>query len=767
MPCVSPRLPRLLVIVLAAVSLAWARPALAAAPPVTAHPGTASLSGSVTDPAGEAVALARVILKSGRGIAAEATSDASGHFEIASVPPGRYELLTVREGFRADPRVVEIKAGESEVVTIPLRLAAIAESLVVSASQVEMPLSRVPGSVSVLDQRDLRLRQLRSVADVLRLVPGMTVAQTGGTGAVTSVFPRGGESDYSLVLVDGIRQNSFGGGFDFAHLALFDVASVEVVRGPQSAQYGADAIGGVIHVRSKIGGQPSVAGLSEVGSRGSSRLAAATSGGAGAFGWGAGVERVASAGFNGLSTAAGERIENDGYRAVSTSLGAAWKPDSRSSLRASLQFGTNRRGYPGPFGSNPIGAFPGIDRISRGKNDTGLASLSFDRNWSPGTGMSVQATFGDLRSVFASPYGDSTSRTRRASLRVQVDHALSAALSGSAGVEAMSERADSSAITGLDGPLPIKRQVVGYFAEGRYQGHARWFVTAGLRVEQIRREALSADPLGWTPRPALPAANVVSPNPRVAASYYLRTSDASGGNWTRVHASAGTGIRAPDAFEIAFTDNANLKPERSRSADAGIEQALAGGRVVVDVTGFANRYEDLIVAVGRALADYSQFRTDNIANARSSGVEFSGAVRTAWGLDARFAYTYLDTAVLAVDRSNGLAPAPFSVGDPLIRRPRHQASVDALFARNRFTAFLRIGGRSRVLDVEPNYGASGGLFHSAGFAVADAGAGWRMTRVVELLARVENLLDRRYEHAFGYPAPGRTLTVGVRLAASR
>jgi outer membrane cobalamin receptor len=761
-----PRLSRLSWCVWIALALILSGPARLAAS-LEPTPDSATLSGSVVDPAGAAVGGARLCLRTSRGIAAEAASDATGRFSFVSVPPGRYELVTVRDGFRAEPQVVEIDAGGTLTVKIALRLAAVAESLVVSASQIELPLSRVPGSVSVIGQGELRARQLRTAADMLRLIPGMGVASSGGPGAVTSVFPRGGESDYTLVLIDGVRQNSFGGGFDFAHLPLFDVESVEVVRGPQSAQYGSDAIGGVIHFHTRLGAKPSAAGLFEVGSRGTSRLAASTSGSAGGFGWGLGVERAASNGFDGLRSAEGEPVVNDDYRALSISLGAAWKMSARTSLRAVVQLGSNRRGNPGPFGSNPTGAFPGVDRVSRGMNDTGLASLSFNHDWNPGTGMNVQASYGDLRSTFISSFGDSTSRTRRASVHAQIDRTLSPALSGSVGLEALTERADSSVITGLTGPLPITRQVVGYFVEGRYQADSRLFASAGLRVEQIRRESLEADPLGWTPRPALASTTVISPNPKIAASYYVRTSDASRGNWTRVHASAGTGIRAPDAFEIAFTDNPNLRPERSRSIDAGLEQALLDGRVVVDLTGFANRYEDLIVAVGRALADYSHFRTDNIANARSSGIEVSGALRTSWGLDTRLAYTYLDTAVLAVDHSQGVAPAPFAVGDPLIRRPRHQASLDATFTRNRLTSFLRIGGRSRVLDVEPNYGAFGGLFHSPGFARADVGTSVRMASGVEVLARVENLLGRRYEDALGYPAPGRTFTLGVRLATGR
>jgi len=225
-------------------------------------------------------------------------------------------------------------------------------------------------------------------------------------------------------------------------------------------------------------------------------------------------------------------------------------------------------------------------------------------------------------------------------------------------------------------------------------------------------------------------------------------------------------MRSPDALEIAFTDNPALKPERSRSVEAGLDQAWLGDRIVVSLVGFYNRYDDLIVAVGPALQDSSRYRTDNISNAMSRGLEASLASRTGWGLSARFSYTLLGSEVLAVDRS-GLAPPPFEPGEPLLRRPRHQAGVDLTLARGPFTFFGRTSGRSRVLDVEPSWGSYGGLFFNPGYGVVDAGITWRVARDLSVLARAANLLDRGYEETFGFPSPGRTAMLGIRLAAGR
>ena len=280
-------------------------------------------------------------------------------------------------------------------------------------------------------------------------------------------------------------------------------------------------------------------------------------------------------------------------------------------------------------------------------------------------------------------------RTRRFQARGQVDRALTPALGLTAGAAVEIERAGSSYITGATAQqVPIERRVAGYFAEFRWRSASRLFATAGLRVDDILRGAIEGDPLGFSPRLPLPEDRVVSPNPRAAASYYLRTSDASGGNWSRLHGSAGTGIRAPDAFEIAFTDNPGLKPERSKSVDAGFEQALAGGLVIVDATWFLNRYDDLIVAVGRSMQDYSRYRTDNIANAQAQGLETSFALRSRSGLEARVSYTFADTAVLAIDNAPGVAPAPF-VG----RRPAPAAAAAPGERRSAVAAPVRDGVR--------------------------------------------------------------------------
>jgi outer membrane cobalamin receptor len=735
---------------------------------------SAAIRGVVLDPDQRPVAGAEVWLDTPAGTARRTRSGPDGSFVLEALPPGAYVVRASHPGLFAEPVDVRLDAGDDRRVTIALRVSAVTETVVVSAGQVETAITTAPAAVTVFDRGDLAARQIVTLAEALRLVPGLGVAQSGGPGALTSVFPRGGESDYTLVLVDGVRLNSFGGAFDFAALPAAGVERVEVVRGPQSALFGADAIGGVIHV---VTARPAGFELdlsAEGGSRRSGRGTARAAGRMGPWWWNAEVERFASDGYTGRAPATGETVSNDDH---DRSLGQAIVGFERGAFAARVQGRLFRaeRGYPGPFGSDPNGTFGGVDRVSRGWTDHDTLGVSATHTAGARLRTRAQLTVADLEGRFRSPFGESRSSTRRVTVRAQADLALSPAAGLSFGAETLDERATSTFITGAAGRmLPITRLVAGGFAEARLEHRNRLALAAGLRVERIHRDPLEANENPFSPRPAFPADTVVSVNPRLAASWFLRSPGTAGvgrapgrGGWTRLRASAGTGIRPPDAFEIAFTDNPSLRPERSRSVEAGIEQAFLDGRIVVDAAVFANRYDDLIVAVGRAFADASRFRTDNISNARARGLETSVASRPRAWLSLRAGYTFLDTAILSVDGRPGVAPPPFAPGDPLIRRPRHQGWIDASAAAARWSAFARLGARGGVLDVDPSLGAFGGTLRAPGFAVVDAGGSVGLGGGASLFARATNLLDRAYEEALGFPAPGRAVFVGVRLARGR
>jgi vitamin B12 transporter len=723
--------------------------------------------GRVVDPDGRAVAGAKVLLLDGTIIVTTTTTDAAGAFSVEAPEARRYDVRVAVDGFRARPAAVDLRSTH-DAGTITLEVSAVSDAVVVSAAQVEIPLSAASSSVTILTGDELAARQIDSVADALRLVPGLAVVSSGGRGSLTSVFPRGGESDYSLVIIDGIQANAFGGGFDFGHLPIVNIDRIEVVRGPQSALYGSNAIGAVIRIVTRRGGPPAGSASVEGGTFGTERLTAATSGARSAWQWGASAEQLSSNGINGEVTRTGERIDNDDDKRHSLAGSLGWQPTGGGpAVRGDVKYSRDERGFPGPFGSDPGGTFSGVDTESRGTNENWLSSIGVTAPIGRRVRTQAVVSYGHFDGQFASAFGDSESLSRRTTGRAQADIGLRPGLDLSTGFEFLRERAGSTFITTVgSATVPVKRSVAGAFAEARWSAAARLYVTGGVRIDRIARSLLEADPDGFTPRPLLGSDTVVSTNPKASAAWYVRP---DAGTFTKVRAAAGTGIRPPNGSEIASTDNPSLKPERSRSVEVGVDQAIAEGRALLEATVFSNNFDDLIIAVGSFTAS-SRYRTDNIANARTRGLELGATARARTSrrvdLQARVGYTYLDADVLAVDQS-GSAPLPFAVGDPLLRRPRHQVSVSLLVSGGHLTTFLNGGARSRVLDVDPSFGTFGGLFYAPGFAVWNAGAAYRLHRAVEVFGRIDNLFDRAYEESLGFPALGRRAIAGLRIAPGR
>ena len=721
-----------------------------------------TIAGQVVDPDGRPVPRARVLL-SGDGTALQTvTTDAEGRFTVEAPETGRVALRVAADGFRSETVSIAAPGETRDVGTIALSISALSESVVVSAAQVEVPLTQVTSSVTIISAAELEARQIHTVAEALRTVPGLTLVSTGGLGTTTGLFPRGGESNFTLALIDGVPANAFGGDYDFAQLSTANIERIEIVRGPQSALFGSNAIGAVVRIVTRKGGPPSVQLAAEGGGLGTSRVAVSTTGGRRAFEWGGMFDRLRSDGMNGERSAAGQPITNDDYERRAAALSGGWHRGS-AWVRSEVRHSADERGFPGPYGSNPIDAYGGIDHVSRGNNDRTTASVATSMPLSSRTRLQGQLGFNRIASDFASPFGSSTSSSRRWTGRVQSDLAIRPGLDVSTGVELQRERAASTFITGSAAQqIPIARVTGGYFGEARWNWRDRLHASGGLRVEHIRRADIEAAGT----RPPLPSDDFVSVNPRVSAAWIAA---GTRGDYTKIRGAIGTGIRPPDAFELAFTDNPALLPERSLSAEVGLDRTFLAGRALVESTAFFNDYEDLIVTVG-SFRGSSRYRTDNISNARARGVELAVTLRGRTpgrrpvDLAARAGYTRMATEILAVDRDSA-APPPFSVGQALLRRPDHQFFADFSASVAGVTTFLRGGGRSAALDVEPSFGTFGGLFEASGHHVWHAGAGWRVARFAEVFARVENLFDRSYEEAFGFPALGRRVSGGLRLAA--
>ena len=308
-----------------------------------ARPSAASLSGRVTDPDGRAVANAEVIVTGVAATPLRARSDSDGKFVFAELEPGRYRSAASAPGFASDAVPVDITASPA-TLDITLHISAIAETLVVSASQIDQPLSRIPDSVTVIPGAEIEAKQQFMLASALRSVPGLTLQQNGGPGTVTSLFTRGGESDFTLVMIDGIRANAFGGGLDLSQVPLQDVERIEVVRGPQSALYGSDAIGGVINVITRTGGSPSAQAQIETGSRDMLRASGATTGEKNGVRWQLGANYFEDAGFTGTA-ANGQTVSNDDAQEQQASASIGWRhATAGSDLQGSIQYVDTERG---------------------------------------------------------------------------------------------------------------------------------------------------------------------------------------------------------------------------------------------------------------------------------------------------------------------------------------------------------------------------------------------------------------------------------------
>jgi len=740
---------------------------------------TGMLQGTVRDPQDRPVAGARVTMAAGTTVVATLVTRANGQFGPIALPDGEYDVSATAPSLQAPATHVKVTGAVD--VTLKLALSAVGTTVVVSAAQVDQPVSRVTDSVTIIDRSDLEARQSETASEALRLVPGFNLVANGGRGALTSIFARGGESDYTLVLMDGLPLNVFGGGFDAAHLPTMGIDRIEVVRGPQSAVFGSGAVGGVINLISTRGGPLQERALVEFGQQGTSRVDLAASGSSGHFSWGGSFERLASDGDTTFRTSINQNVSNDDYERLIGTGSFGWSDRATRRLRVDARFGRDERGNPGPYGTDPFGLYGGLNTVARGTNHPrGVIGSALFGDPSA-LRHTVQVGWSDVPSEFVdrcdfegcpSPTFLSEDRTRRVTGRYQAD-VERGHLGLSVGMEAIRERADNTFVTGptfdpVSGnfvPVPVARTILGLFAESRWDIGARAAVTAGVRVERIQRNALEGDAFGS--RPAFDDDVVWSPNPKVSAMWYLRGDRHSDGThgWTKIRGGAGTGIKPPTMFEIGFTDNPSLKPERSRSVDVGLEHAFPGALVLADVTYFANRYDDMIVRVGSSFSGASPYQTDNIANASAQGVEVGVRWQSRFGLSVRGAYTFLDTEVLGVDNFPDSTAAPYVVGDPLIRRPRHSGSLDARYTHDRVQMFLTINGRGEMADFEPVFAVD--VLSTPGYVVSAIGGSFRISRSLEAYARVTNLFNAAYEDALGYPAQARSASVGLRVAISR
>ena len=355
---------------------------------------------------------------------------ADGRFEIANIEEGRYSIIATAPGLVSDAAAIDVTSAPAQL-DIKMRVSALNETLVVSAAQIDQPLSRTPDSVTVIAGREIEAKQQFTLSSALRSVPGLTIQQNGGPGTVTSLFTRGGESDYTLVMVDGVRANAFGGGLDLSQVPLEDVERIEVVRGSQSALYGSDAIAGVVQVITTSGGTPTARAQIETGSRDMLRYAGATSGEHQGVRWQFGANHYEDAGFTG--TAANGQTVRTTIRKNSRSTGRLAGVMRRAALmsRGRSSMSTPTAARRARTDRIPRTAMRGVDTVSRGTTKRVGGGVRWVQPWfGPSSRVRQRVEFdeADYDLEFLSQFGTSESNSHRSHARVQTDVAASSAI---------------------------------------------------------------------------------------------------------------------------------------------------------------------------------------------------------------------------------------------------------------------------------------------------------------------------------------------------
>src|SRR5688572_17235641 len=220
------------------------------------------------------------------------------------------------------------------------------DPVVVTGTQVALPVSELPSAVTVIDRQEIESRQVTDVPQLLRTVPGLSVTQSGSRGGTTFVFPRGGNANFNLVLVDGVPVNNAGGDYDFSDLTTDNIERIEIIRGPQSALYGSNAIGAVIQIFTRRGKGPA---------QGEADLTAGTfntyegrgtvSGGTERFGGSLGLGYVSTSGFL--------PINND-YRNFTLSSGLDYQPIEALKLAFTARYSDSHFAFPTESGGDRL-----------------------------------------------------------------------------------------------------------------------------------------------------------------------------------------------------------------------------------------------------------------------------------------------------------------------------------------------------------------------------------------------------------------------------
>ena len=694
-----------------------------------------------------------------------AISAPTGEYSL-SIPPGRYHIQFKRSPFVPRDFTLDLAAGESRPLNLRLDLERLSSSVVVTAQAEPTLVQETTAPVTVITREEITARQAVALPDLLLYAPGISIGRTGAEGGTASIFLNGGNSNFTKVLVDGTPINPPGGAVDFSNLTLDNIDKVEVVRGAESAIYGTDAVSGAIQLFTHRGTTrvPEFSVFGEGGSYSSARGGGQLSGLLGAFDYSGAASYMETAGQG----------PNDDFlnRTLSGNFGYAFRESNQ--LRLSLRNNTSEAGIPGETVFEPPSLY---QRYALHVFDS-HASWDFTTgtHWHHqvrgGESYNRQHSFNPKQSFFATdPFarcpqtnpasiptpefcdftGDNRFQYNRANLSTQTSY-LHRNFGATAGYQYEVENASIPSLN----VGHVRRNNQGGFLDFHYLPHPRVSLDFGGRAEANANFGT----------------RVV---PRVGASVALRHGKGFWGD-TRYRVFYGQGIKEP-RFDQLYNDqfgdfgNPSLKPEASKNWSTGIEQKLAGDRLLFSGLYFSNRFYDIIsfafcsplpppstsntcgVTFPNAPPSFGYyFNTDR---ARARGTNIALEARPLHWLLVMGNYSYVDSLVISAPNAFDPSEIP---GNRLLRRPPHSGSLAMNAALHHLN--ISLAGYFTGVRTDSDFLLLG-LTHNPGYARFDLATSYLITRGISFTGRVTNLFDKQYQDALGFPALGRDYRLGL------
>jgi vitamin B12 transporter len=595
-------------------------------------------------------------------------------------------------------------------------------TMVVSATRIATPQVQVGSSVTVITADDIATQQLRTVTDVLKLVPGLNVVQSGGAGGVTSVFMRGTNSNHTKVLIDGIDvsdPSNSGATFDFGQLLASDIERIEVLRGPQSGLYGSDAIGGVISITTKAGKGPfNLSGSLEGGSFDTFNQTLSVGGSTDQLQYAANVEHLHSGAtpvtpLDLLQPGEARLDDYDDNLTASTRLGYTVTPGFDVNL-----VGRYTDAHYAFTGDNPF-AFPSFPDAQQSKSDTSQYYTRLSGHLVSFDGVLDQTLGVAYSSAWTLNLDPNLGASVNSGDRVKVDWQGAVRLAADETLVLDAEH-DRDAIH-----EPISAEVTDNAGAVELQSHLGEHFYSAVNVRYDDNERFGSK-VTW----------------RFAPAYVITESD------TRFSASAGSGFKAPTLSELYqnfppyFLANPDLKPETSTGYDLGVEQGLFNKAVQVGVTWFRNDIHDLITT------DVTGTTYANVGRAVTQGAENFIAWQPLQALKLRADYTFTQADDEILD-------------EELLRRPKHKATLDAnwqvtdVFSLD--STLLYVGSW-----IDGNRDFSIPRLTAPGYTTVNLAANFALNARWTLFGRIDNLFDRRYQDPVGFLQPALGVFAGVR-----